>query len=72
MGDIVVEESDVHGTTVNLAQRLQAEATPGTICTTEHIRDDITNKIDVASGDLGLRQLKGIERLVRVIQITPR
>jgi class 3 adenylate cyclase len=71
VGDIVPEGDDILGDSVNLAARLQAEASPGTICTTEHVRDDLANKkMELTSEDLGPRELKGIGRPVRVVQIT--
>jgi class 3 adenylate cyclase len=70
VGDVVPDGEDIMGDTVNLAARLQAAATPGTIATLEHVRDDLTNKLELASEDLGQLELKGIGRRVRVVQIT--
>lgn len=71
VGDVVADGDDVLGDCVNLAARLQAEASPGTICTLEHVRDDIANKLDLSSQDLGPVELKGIKRPVRLVKINP-
>jgi adenylate cyclase len=69
VGDVVAEGNDIFGDSVNLAARLQSEAGPGTICTLEHVRDDLANKLELASEDLGPRTLKGIKRQVRIVRI---
>jgi class 3 adenylate cyclase len=72
VGDVVVDEdNDILGDTVNLASRLEAVAAPGTVCTLEYVRDDLVNKpLQFSSEDLGPRELKGISRQLRVVQIT--
>jgi class 3 adenylate cyclase len=72
VGDISPDGEDIMGDTVNLAARLEAMAAPGTIATLEHVRDDLANKLELVSEDLGQQTLKGIARLVRVVQITPK
>lgn len=72
VGDISPEGDDILGDTVNLAARLEATAAPGTIATLEHVRDDLANKLELASEDLGQKTLKGIARQVRVVLITPK
>jgi len=69
LGDVSPDGDDITGDTVNLAARLQSEAAVGTICTLEHVRDDLANKLELDWEDLGQRELKGIGRKVRVVQV---
>jgi class 3 adenylate cyclase len=72
VGDISPDGEDIMGETVNLAARLQAEAAPGTICVSQHVRDDLANKLELVCENLGVRILKNIERPVWVVQVTPK
>ena len=72
VGDVAADGEDIMSDAVNLAARLETTATPGTIATLEHVREDLANKLELASEDLGLLELKGIGRRVRVVQITPK
>jgi class 3 adenylate cyclase len=69
VGDVVDEGDDIFGDSVNLAARLQAEAAPGTVCIPEHVRDGLENKMELVTEGLGLRELKGMKRPVRVVQV---
>jgi len=71
VGDVSPEGDDIMGDSVNLAARLQSAAEPGTVYTTEHVRDDLANKMALSSMDLGQMTFKGIGRPVRVVKITP-
>jgi TolB-like protein/class 3 adenylate cyclase len=66
LGDIVVEDGDIHGDGVNVAARLEALAEPGGICVSGTVRDHIGDRLDVVFDDLGEQALKNIARPVRV------
>src|SRR5947207_2215539 len=69
LGDIIVEEGDIHGDGVNVAARLEALAEPGGICVSGTVRDHIGDRLDLTFDDLGDQSLKNIARPVRVYRI---
>ena len=69
MGDIVVEDGDIFGDSVNIAARLEALAQPGGICVSARVQEDAAGKLDLAFEDLGEQQLKNITRPVRAFRI---
>lgn len=71
LGDIIVEDGDIHGDGVNLAARLESLAEPGGVCISAGVHDQIDRRIDVSFTDIGEQQLKNIERPVRVWQWMP-
>jgi adenylate cyclase len=71
LGDIIVEEGDIHGDGVNVAARLEALAEPGGICVSRVVRDHVRDKLDLALEDLGELSLKNIARPVRVFRVRP-
>jgi adenylate cyclase len=71
LGDIIVEEGDIHGDGVNVAARLEALAEPGGICVSRVVRDQVRDKLDLALEDLGELSLKNIARPVRVFRVSP-
>src|SRR4051794_5476146 len=68
-GDIIVEDGDIFGDGVNLAARLETLAEPGGICVSRVVRDEVRDKLDIAFGDLGDRQVKNIARSVRAFAV---
>ena len=72
LGDVIVEDGDIHGDGVNVAARLEGLAEPGGICVSRVVRDQVRDKLDVAFEDLGEQSLKNIARPVRVFRIGPR
>src|SRR5262249_16894187 len=74
LGDVIVQDYGVYGDGVNIAARLQTIATPGSICVSEAVYQQVYKKLDLAFEDLGVQQLKNIEhpiRLYRVIGTEP-
>jgi class 3 adenylate cyclase/outer membrane protein OmpA-like peptidoglycan-associated protein len=69
LGDIIIDENDIFGDGVNLAARLEALAEPGGICISQVVRDQVHGKLDVTFVDQGDRQVKNIERPVRVFRV---
>jgi adenylate cyclase len=69
LGDIIVEDGDIHGDGVNVAARLEALAEPGGICVSGTVRDHIGDRLDVTFDDLGDQNLKNIARPVKVYRV---
>jgi class 3 adenylate cyclase len=49
LGDIIVEGDDIFGDGVNVAARLQEIATPGGICISSRVHEDIRDRIDACA-----------------------
>ena len=69
VGDIIIDEGDVYGDGVNIAARLEGIADRGGICISDDTFRQVRDKIDVDFDDAGERQLKNIERPVRVYRV---
>jgi adenylate cyclase len=67
-GDLIVDRGDMWGEGVNVAARLEALATPGGICVSERVRNDVRGKLDVVFDELGEQRLKNISHPVRVFR----
>jgi diguanylate cyclase (GGDEF)-like protein len=65
LGDIIVRGSDILGDGVNIAARLEALATPGGVCVSAKVYDDVAHKLDLEFEDIGLQQVKNITRPIR-------
>jgi adenylate cyclase len=68
-GDVVIEDGDIFGDSVNVAARLEALAEPGGICVSARVRGDAVGKLDLAFEDMGQQQLKNITRPVRAYAV---
>jgi adenylate cyclase len=69
LGDLIVEDDDIHGDGVNVAARLEGLAGPGEICVSAAVREQVSNRLDCAFDDLGEQALKNISRAVRVYRV---
>src|SRR5260370_35541673 len=69
LGDVVFTNNTVIGDGVNVASRIHALATPGGICVSEHVYDEIRNKPGMTAKDLGKKQLKNVSRPIRVYSL---
>jgi TolB-like protein/class 3 adenylate cyclase/Flp pilus assembly protein TadD len=72
LGDIIVEDGDIHGDGVNIAARLEGLAEPGGICISEDAFRQVRGKVDAEFDDIGEQQLKNIARPVRVYRVGAR
>jgi TolB-like protein/tetratricopeptide (TPR) repeat protein len=70
LGDVVVEDGDIHGDGMAVAARLQEMAPPGGICVSQQVYDQIGTKLDFPAVDLGRRTLGDVAP-VRVWQWQP-
>ena len=70
LGDVVHEaDGDLYGDGVNVAARLEQLADPGGVVVSGTAYDHLRGKLDGALECLGERQLKNIERPVRVYRV---
>lgn len=60
LGDIIVEDDDIHGDGVNVVARLQGLADPGGVCISEAVHAQIRGKTEIPFDDGGMVKLKGI------------
>ena len=68
MGDVVIEGDDIHGDGVNVAARLEGLAKPGGICISGNVYEEVRDRTDLRFEDLGEREVKNINRPLRVWQ----
>jgi len=65
LGDVTVEQDDVHGDGVNVASRLESIADPGGIYISESIEKAVRGQTDIQAKYLGEVKLKNIDYGVR-------
>ena len=66
IGDVVVSDGRIIGDGVNIASRIHALAEPGGVCISDRVYDDIRNHPEFRATLLGERQLKNVNRPIRV------
>jgi len=69
LGDVIVEDDDIHGDGVNVASRLEGLAEPGGVCVSDDVQRQIGGKLDVAFDDLGEQHVKNIDKPIRVFRL---
>jgi len=69
VGDVVQTGGDVLGDAVNIASRIQPLATPGGICLTQQVVDQVANKLEARLERLPPPQLKNIRTPVAVYRV---
>jgi adenylate cyclase len=69
LGDIIVEDGDIHGDGVNIAARLEGIAEPGGICISEDAFRQVRGKVDAEFDDVGEQSLKNIVRPMRIYRV---
>lgn len=69
LGDVFFSETDVMGSGVNIAARLQTKADPGGICISQTVYDVVKNQLDLKTTYLGPQELKNIRDPIPVYQI---
>ena len=66
LGDVVIDGDDIQGDGVNVAARLEGMAEPGGIYVSGMVYEGVRDRMDVSFEDLGEREVKNIDRPVRV------
>ncbi len=70
LGDVMFEENDVFGDGVNIASRLQAIATPGSIYISEAVHNNIVNKKEINTKFVRAETLKNVKEPVRIYEVS--
>ncbi|HVH81649.1 MAG TPA: adenylate/guanylate cyclase domain-containing protein [Stellaceae bacterium] len=68
LGDVIAEGDDIFGDGVNVAARLEALATPGSIVVSRSVRDHVRDKLKLCFEDMGEIAVKNIARPVRAFR----
>jgi len=73
IGDAIAHGTDLHGDSVNIAARLEAECPEGGICVSRAVRDHVHGRLDLAFEAIGSLTLKNIARPVEafVLRLDP-
>ena len=70
VGDVIHCNGDILGDGVNIAARIEPLAEPGGICVSQHVYDQIRNKIDLPMLALGAVDLKNIAEPIPLYRIS--
>jgi len=68
-GDVIVDERDIYGNSVNIAARLEGLAKPGAVYVTRGVRDQLQGNPSLAFDDGGERRVKNIKEPIRVYRV---
>ena len=68
-GDVIVDERDIYGNSVNIAARLEGLAEPGEIYVTRGVRDQLEGHPGLSFEDRGERRVKNIRAPIRVYRV---
>ncbi|MBV9201966.1 MAG: adenylate/guanylate cyclase domain-containing protein, partial [Alphaproteobacteria bacterium] len=60
-GDVIVDERDIYGNSVNIAARLEGLAKPGEIYVTRGVHDQLQGYPSLSFADTGARKVKNIK-----------
>lgn len=71
LGDVIVEDEDLHGDGVNVAARLEGLCEPGEVFVSASVHEQVVGKIDAGFDDLGAQTVKNISRPIRVFRARP-
>lgn len=71
LGDVMVEGSDLFGDGVNIASRIEGLAEPGGVVISDGVHEHLRGRIGVTFVDGGSREVKNIERALRVWMWSP-
>lgn len=69
-GDVIFDERDIYGNSVNIAARLETLAEPGELFVTNTVRDHLLGHPDLAFEDRGRHRLKNIDPPLQVFRVT--
>jgi class 3 adenylate cyclase/TolB-like protein len=68
-GDVLVDQRDIYGNSVNIAARLEALALPGTVCVGQSIYDQTRAQPEFFFADRGALRVKNIPYRIHVYEV---
>src|SRR5215472_4660373 len=68
-GDVLVDQRDIYGNSVNIAARLEAMASPGTVCVSQSIYDQTRAQPEFFFADRGTHRVKNIPYPIHVYEV---
>ncbi len=71
LGDIFFNQTDMMGTGVNIAARLEAEAKPGAICMSQVVYEVVKSRLALDATYIGKLPLKNIEEAIAAYHVWP-
>jgi class 3 adenylate cyclase/TolB-like protein/cytochrome c-type biogenesis protein CcmH/NrfG len=68
-GDVLVDERDIYGNSVNIAARIEGLAAPGTVCVSQSVYDQTRAHPELFFADHGTHHVKNIPYPLRVYEV---
>ena len=68
-GDVLVDQRDIYGNSVNIAARIEALASPGTVCVSQSIYDQTRAQPEFFFADHGAKRVKNIPYPIHVYEV---
>jgi TolB-like protein/Flp pilus assembly protein TadD len=69
LGEILIDEEEVSGDSVNIAARLESLARPGHVCISAAVYDQVRNRLSFGYEYLGAQNLKNVREPVDAFQV---
>jgi TolB-like protein/class 3 adenylate cyclase len=69
VGDVIHSQKDVYGDAVNVANRIEPLATPGGICVSGQVYENIRNKFEFPLVSIGKKELKNVGEPMEVYRV---
>ncbi len=69
LGDVIIENDDIFGDGVNIASRLQSQAKSGSICISETVYNNVSNKKGISTVFLKEELLKNVKNPIKIYEV---
>ncbi len=69
LGDVIVDDDDLYGDGVNIAVRLEGQATPGGIVVSRTVHEAVAGRLKATFEDMGSLALKNIDRPLQAFRV---
>lgn len=69
VGEIIIEDSEIYGDSVNIAARIQSVAEPGSVCISGAAYHLVKKQLKFGYNYLGAQELKNIDELIEIFEV---